>query len=90
MKTFEEKRKSVLECCHLALPPGTQGQAIYEGMTLQWIHNIFFGTDMIRLFGVNDWLYVHEEMDEYTTEHAYRLLNLSVRDALAAERGEST
>lgn len=89
MKTIEEKRSSVLAYCEEVCPKGTKEAIIANGVTLEWIDYGDVMTGGLRLYGVADWMYIEADMDEYVTLHAYRLLGLETRDALAPYKSEN-
>lgn len=89
MKTIEEMKEAVLAYCEEACPKGTKEAIIANGVTLEWIDYGDVMTGGLRLYGVADWMYIEADMDEYVTLHAYRLLGLETRDALAPYKSEN-
>jgi len=86
MNTTEEKRVAVLQFCDEVCPKTAKNPVEVNGMTLEWID---YGPTMgggLRLYGVADWMYIDANMDDHVTLHAYRLLGLEARDAVAETR----
>ena len=96
MKTVEEMRDDVLAECETLCPQSTKGFWHSVNASIKLMHHPSevhrWSLDFFDGDGTNEWLcvlcWIGEDMNAEEADTAYRLLGLSERDAVEAERAE--